>query len=95
MLAFEWAQEKSRVNSEKHGVTFEEASSVFYDEYALQFFDDMHSEDEDRFFMLGVSNKLRILVVIHCVAEGGGIIRIISARKATARERQHHEGPKP
>jgi uncharacterized DUF497 family protein len=94
MLAFEWAQEKSRVNFEKHGVSFEEASSVFYDEYALQFFDEVHSEVEDRFLMLGLSIKFRILVVIHCEAEGGRVIRIISARKATASERKHYEGLK-
>jgi len=94
MLKFQWSQEKSRVNFEKHGVSFEEASSVFYDEYALQFFDELHSEAEDRFIMFGMSNKLRILIVIHCEAEGGCVIRIISARKATASERKHYEGPK-
>jgi len=91
MLIFEWSQEKRRANLEKHGVSFEEASSVFYDEHAIQFFDELHSEAEDRFFMLGVSNKLRILVVIHSEAECEGIIRIISARKATARERKHYK----
>ena len=94
MLIFEWSQEKRRANLEKHGVSFEEAGSVFYDEHAIQFFDELHSEAEDRFFMLGVSNQLRILVVIHSEAESEGVIRIISARKATARERNHYKGPK-
>jgi uncharacterized DUF497 family protein len=95
MLAFQWSQGKSHVNVEKHGISFEEASSVFHDEYALQFFDELHSEDEDRFLMLGMSIKFRILLVVHCVTDGGRVIRIISARKATAKERDHHIGPKP
>jgi len=68
---------------------------VFYDEYARQFFDDEHSSDEDRFIMPGVSNRSRVLVVCHCERRGGDIIRINSARKATARERQFYEGPMP
>jgi uncharacterized DUF497 family protein len=94
MLIFEWSQEKSRANLEKHGVSFDEAGSVFYDEHAIQFFDELHSEAEDRFLMLGVSKQLRILVVVHCEAETEGIVRIISARKATAKERKHYQGPK-
>jgi len=95
MLQFDWDDDKSRRNRKKHGVSFEEAKSVFYDEYARQFFDDEHSSDEDRFIMLGVSNRSRVLVVCHCERRGGDIIRIISARKATARERQFYEGPMP
>jgi uncharacterized DUF497 family protein len=95
MLIFEWNSNKDRVNRDKHGVSFEEARSVFYDEDAIQFFDEPHSLEEDRFIMLGVSVKLRILVVTHCEREGGRVIRIISARKVTARERRFYEGTKP
>ncbi|MFU8878495.1 MAG: BrnT family toxin [Wenzhouxiangellaceae bacterium] len=95
MIQFDWDKEKSRRNRQKHGVSFEEARSVFYDEYARQFFDYEHSSNEDRFIMLGVSNRSRILVVCHCERDAGNIIRIISARKATARERKFYEGPMP
>jgi len=93
MIEFDWSQSKDRANLKKHGVSFEEAKSVFYDEYARQFFDDEHSEDEERFILLGKSNKTRILIVCHCEREGGNVIRIISARKATAKERNFYEGP--
>ena len=93
MIEFEWSQPKARANLRKHGVSFEEAKSVFYDEYARQFFDDEHSKDEERFILLGKSNRSRILIVCHCERESGNIIRIISARKATARERKFYEGP--
>jgi len=94
MLKFDWNSDKDRVNRDKHGVSFEEARSVFYDEDAIQFFDESHSLEEDRFIMLGVSVKLRILVVVHCEREDGRVIRIISARKVTARERRFYEGSK-
>ena len=81
-LQFEWDKRKEKTNIKKHGVSFEEAQAVFYDENAIQFFDPDHSDDEDRFILLGISFKLRILVVCHCFRESGGIIRIISARKA-------------
>ncbi len=84
---FEWDEAKSRTNLKKHGVSFLEARSVFFDEYAVQFYDDEHSSQEDRFIMLGMSNLSRILVVCHCERAGGEIIRIISARKATKKER--------
>lgn len=76
------------------GFHFEEARTVFHDEYARQFFDDDHSSLEDRFIMLGMGSRLRILVVCHCEHEDGGCIRIISARKATSNERKFYEGPK-
>jgi len=85
--------QKARANLEKHGISFEEAKSVFFDEYARQFFDEEHSSSEERFIMLGLSNVLRVLVVCHCERSGGDVIRIISARKATANERKHYEGP--
>lgn len=94
MIWFDWDPEKAAANLAKHGVSFEEAQSVFYDEYARQFYDEDHSETEDRFVMLGMSNRLRTLVVCHCEQENGGCIRIISARKATARERSYYRGPK-
>lgn len=93
MVSFEWDAAKARSNHRKHGVTFEEARSVFHDEYARQFFDEAHAGSEERFVMLGLSNRTRILVVCHCERASGDIIRIISARKATARERAHYEGP--
>lgn len=93
MLRFEWSPAKSRANARKHGVSFEEAQSIFYDEYARQFYDDDHSEQEDRFIMLGMSNRARVLVVCHCEREAEDVIRIISARKATRRERSFYKGP--
>jgi uncharacterized DUF497 family protein len=95
MIEFEWDVTKARSNVKKHGVSFEEAKSVFYDEYARQFFDDGHSESEERFIMLGLSDRSRVLIVFHCERSKGRVIRLISARKATARERQYYEGPMP
>lgn len=89
-LSFSWDEQKNRLNQKKHGVSFEEAQSVFYDEDAVEFFDPDHSE-EDRFILLGLSLKLRTLVVCHCYRERESMIRIISARKATARERKYYE----
>ena len=86
-MTFEWNEAKSRANLKKHGVSFEEAQSVFFDEYAVQFYDDEHSSEEDRFVMLGMSNLSRVLVVCHCEWASGEVIRIISARKATKKER--------
>ena len=85
-IRFDWDKEKSKLNHRKHGISFEEAQTVFYDEHALEFFDPDHSDREDRFIMLGLSFKLRLLVVCHCVREGQSIIRIISARRATRYE---------
>ncbi|MCW5586869.1 MAG: BrnT family toxin [Chromatiales bacterium] len=86
MIAFEWDEAKSRTNLKRHGVSFEEARSVFFDEYAMQFYDEGHSSEEDRFIMLGMSNLSRVLVVCHCERVGGSVVRIISARKATKKE---------
>ncbi|WP_126446620.1 BrnT family toxin [Sulfuricystis multivorans] len=85
-LRFEWDQRKAAANVRKHGVTFEEARSVFYDERAKLIDDPDHSEDEERFVLLGLSSALRLPVVCHCYRSDGGSIRIISARKATANE---------
>lgn len=81
-LRFEWDDDKEKINITKHGISFDEARTVFFDERALQFFDPDHSEDEDRFVLLGMSFKLRILVVCHCSREEEAVIRIFSARKA-------------
>lgn len=89
-LRFAWDSKKARINFDKHGVTFEEARSVFYDEYAVEFYDDMHSECEDRFLLLGLSSRLRLLLVCHCHREAEGVIRIVSARKATLAESKHY-----
>jgi len=85
-IRFEWDQKKSRASLKKHGVSFEEAQTVFLDENAMRFYDPDHSEDEDRFIMLGMSFRLRILVVCHCYREDDDTIRIISARKADKHE---------
>ena len=94
-LRIVWDPKKDAANRRKHGVTFEEAHTVFFDENAIEFFDPDHSEDEDRFLLLGLSFRLRVLVVCHCHRESDGIIRIISARKATRKERSHYTGAKP
>ena len=86
-LKFEWDEQKSRDNLRKHGVTFTEAQTIFFDEDAVEFYDDEHSLQEDRFLLLGLSSKLRVLLVCHCLRDAGSVIRIISARKATKNER--------
>lgn len=85
-LSFEWDDGKDAENRRTHGVSFEEARTVFYDDFAVQFFDAEHSGDEDRFLMLGFSARLRMLLVCHCERIGGSKIRIISARKANGKE---------
>ena len=94
MIEFEWDTRKNKSNLKKHNVSFEEARSVFFDEFAIQFFDDNHSHEEDRFIMLGMSIESRVLVVCHCEREAGNIIRIISARRATKSERKYYPGAK-
>ena len=89
-IRFEWDRAKAARNKRKHGVSFEEAQTVFYDENAIEFFDPDHSEREDRFIMLGVSFTLRLLVVCHCVREAQSVIRIISARRATRHEAKQY-----
>lgn len=92
-LHFNWDEAKARSNLRKHGVTFEEAKSVFYDSYAVAFFDDEHALEEDRFLLLGMSAKARLLLICHCYRERESVIRIISARRATPAESQHYERP--
>ena len=85
-LRFEWDERKNRSNRQKHGVSFEEAQTVFLDDAALLIDDPDHSDDEDRFVLLGLSSSLRTLVVCHCYRKGASIIRIITARKADRSE---------
>lgn len=92
MIKFEWDPAKAASNRKKHGVSFEEARSIFYDEFAVQFFDEDNSISEDRFLMLGFSDGARLLIVCHCEHDQGNIIRIISARKATKNESKHYPG---
>lgn len=93
MIKFEWDSKKASANLKKHGVSFLEARSVFYDEFAIQFFDtDSSTPGEDRFIMLGMSNESRVLVVCHCERGQGEVIRVISARKASTKERKFYEG---
>lgn len=91
-IIFKWDKRKNRINIEKHGVSFEEAKSVFYDENAIEFYDFEHSKNEERFFLLGLSSHLRILLICHCFKEKDSVIRIISARKATKKEQKIYFG---
>jgi len=90
MLQFEWNERKNSANKKKHGVSFEEAQSVFFDEDAIEYDDPEHSDEEDRFILVGRSYQLRVLVVCHGFRRSASVIRIISARKATRRERRAH-----
>ena len=92
MIAFDWDTTKAATNLKKHGVSFEEAQSCFYDEFAVQFFDEENSSDEDRFLLLGMSSSARLLLICHCERQSGNLIRIISARKATKRESAFYKG---
>lgn len=85
-LHFEWDDDKAAANVRKHGISFEEAKSVFRDDRAKLISDPDHSGDEDRFVLLGLSETLRLLVVCHCYRGENHVIRIISARKATTNE---------
>ena len=85
-IRIEWDSAKADENIKKHGVSFEEAQTVFYDDFAVEFYDDTNSEWEDRFLLLGLSSHIRLLMVCHCYRESESVIRIISARKATANE---------
>ena len=89
-MRFEWDDKKEKTNIKKHGISFDEASSAFYDENAIQFFDPDHSQGEDRFILLGISFKLRVLVVCHCFRKEETVVRIISARKADRGEEKEY-----
>ena len=89
-ISFEWDENKNSVNKEKHHISFEEASTVFYDENALVISDPDHSEKEERFIILGMSAAANLLVVCHCLRRSATVIRIISARKATRTESEQY-----
>lgn len=88
MLQFEWDESKNKANIQKHGISFEEASSVFEDDEALIISDEKHSKDEERFLLIGFSYKANLLVVCHCYRQSDTVIRLISARKANSKERE-------
>lgn len=93
-IRFEWDPEKAASNQRKHAVSFAEAATAFSDENALVIDDPDHSDQEDRFVLLGLSARLRLLVVVHCYREGDEVVRLISARRATPQESQFYSaGP--
>lgn len=87
-LTFVWDERKDRANQRKHAITFAEARTVFYDENAREYADPDHSASEERFILLGISSRLRVLVVCHCYRESESVIRIISARRAQRNEEE-------
>ena len=89
-IKFEWDENKNRINQRKHGISFDEAKTVFYDEEALVIDDPEHSEEEERFIILGLSARANLLVVCHCCRDLDTVIRIISARKATKTETKYY-----
>ena len=92
MINFEWDDRKNRANQRKHEVSFDEARTVFYDEYAIEFYDGPSATEEERFLMLGMSLSARLLLICHCVRDSETTIRIISARKATRSESKLYRG---
>ncbi|GHU74253.1 hypothetical protein FACS1894188_01930 [Clostridia bacterium] len=91
-MKFEWDENKNKINITKHEVSFDEAQYVFYDEDAIVIYDEEHSDDEERFVIIGADNTFRILMVCHCYRGNDGTIRIISARKATKNETKQYGG---
>ena len=89
-IRFLWNERKNSANVKKHGINFEEAKTVFYDPNAIQYYDPDHSDDEDRFILLGVSARLHVLAACHCCGENEHAVRIISARKADRKERRSY-----
>ncbi len=89
-VRFDWDKAKELADMRKHRISFEKAQTVFLDENAIRYFDPDHSGDEDRFLMLGMSFRLRILVVCHCYKKSDSVIRIISARRANRKEQQSY-----
>jgi len=89
-IQFEWDSRKAAANLKKHGVSFDQARTVFFDEHAKLIDDPDHSDEEDRFVLLGISSSLKVLLVCHCYREEGNVIRIISARKASTHESKQY-----
>jgi uncharacterized DUF497 family protein len=92
MKRFTWDENKALINLQKHGISFEEAKTVFYDDYARLIADPDHSQQEERFLLLGLSSQVNLLLVCHCYREMGGQLRIISARKANKLEQKQYKG---
>ena len=90
-MRFEWDQKKNKANIKKHGISFEEAQTVFFDPLAKVADDPDHSSQKDRFIAVGHSSLHRVLLVVHCFREEGSTIRIVSARKLTKTERKQYE----
>ena len=90
-MKFEWNEVKNEANYKKHSIWFEEAQTTWADTQAVEYFDPEHSEQEDRFLRLGHSSSSRLLLVVFCERDPGGTIRIISARRATEKERKQYE----
>ena len=90
MIVFDWDENKNQKNQVKHGISFEEAKTVFWDDNAIMFDDVAHSKEEDRFLLLGMSDDSNVCIVCHCYRESDSIIRIISARKATKKEEERY-----
>lgn len=90
-MHFEWDEEKNLLNHRKHGIWFEEAQTVFTDDLGRVFVDEEHSHDEERFVLIGMSSGSRILIVVHCYRQEDSVIRIISARKPSKKERKTYE----
>jgi hypothetical protein len=90
-MQFEWDEKKNQINRHKHGIWFEEAQTVFEDDYARVFFDESHSSHEKRFLIIGMSRFNNLIIVIHCYRENDDVVRIISARKAANKERLIYE----
>lgn len=90
-VTFEWDEAKNLANFRKHGIWFEEAQTVWADGHATEFHDPEHSAAEERFLRVGYSTRGRLLLVIYCEKHGGSVVRIISARKATSKEKKTHE----
>jgi uncharacterized DUF497 family protein len=90
-MRFEWDEAKNRSNFRKHRVWFEEAQTVWADLRSIEFLDPEHSDNEDRFLRIGYSTVGKLLLIVFCERESGGVIRIISARKATPKEAKTYE----
>ena len=90
-MKFEWDERKNVINIQKHGVSFEEAMTVFKDDNAVLLYDENHSETEDRFNIIGVSQLSKLLIVCHCYRESETVIRIVSARKPSKAEAKYYE----
>jgi uncharacterized protein len=92
MIKFGYNPAKAAANIKKHNVSFDEAQTVFYDDYAVQFYDEENSETEQRFLMLGFSSEAKLLLVCHCERDDGNVIWLISARRATKSESKYYKG---